>query len=125
AGREVVRQLALATADVEHALTLIDAVDEEVVVAGQPVLRMHALVVVDRAEVDPVIRIVVELQQLPHRALAIGLCSDRPEPEAEERAPHRVREENPERTQRHPPSEPPRDAPRGPGPGARARYPSS
>ena len=71
--RDVVRELALATADIEHALALTNALDEEVVVLRQAVFCVDALVVLDRAEVDPEIRIVVHLQQLSHRALAIRL----------------------------------------------------
>ena len=52
ARHEVVRELALAAADVEHALARRDALDEEVVVRGQPVLRVDAVVVLDRAAVE-------------------------------------------------------------------------
>ena len=93
-------ELALATADVEHTLALTNALDEEVVVLRQAVFCVDALVVLDRAEVDPEIRIVVHLQQLSHRALAIRLCAHSPKPEPEERPPQRVREQDPEGTQR-------------------------
>ena len=66
---EVVRELALAAADVEHALPGLDALDEELVVADQPVLRVDAAVEVDREEVDPVEQVAVEHQEAPERDL--------------------------------------------------------
>ena len=58
---DVIRKLALAATDVEHALLRLDPLDEEVVVARQPMLCMDAFVVFDRAEVDPHVRILVDL----------------------------------------------------------------
>ena len=71
-----------------------DALDEEVVVPRQPMLRVHAAVVVDRAEVDSRVRIVVDLQQLAHRRSSIRLRANRAEPEPEERPPHGVGEQD-------------------------------
>ncbi len=81
---EIVRELALAAADVEHALPRPDALDEELVVAGQPVLRVDAAVEIDREEVDPAVQVAVELQQTPERDSG-GLPRDRRDPEPEER----------------------------------------
>src|SRR5438034_10710117 len=88
-------------------------------------LRVHTLVVVDRAEVDAVIRIVVELQQLAHRALPIRLRAHGAEPEPEQRPPHGVREQDSERTQRHAPADPARDTTECPGAVVQLRYPSN
>ena len=58
----VVGQLALSAADVQHALAGLDALHEEVVVTGQPVLGVYPAVVVDGAAVDGVVRIRVDLE---------------------------------------------------------------
>ena len=70
---EVVRQLALARPDVENALAGPHALDEEVVVARQAVLRMHAALVRDRRQVDLTVDVVVRDQELPHGAAPVGV----------------------------------------------------
>ncbi len=70
---EVVRQLTLARPDVENVLARPHALDEEVVVARQAVLGMHAAVVRDRRQVDLAIHVVVRDQELPHGAAPVGV----------------------------------------------------
>ena len=70
---DVVGQLALAAADVQHALASVDAVDEEVVILRKSMLRVHSSVVVDRAEVDSHVCVLVDLEQLAHRLLVVAL----------------------------------------------------
>ena len=63
-----------AAADVEHALPLAHAFDEEVVVPGEPVLGVLAASVVDCAAVHRDVRVAVDVEQLPH-ALALSGCA--------------------------------------------------
>jgi len=98
---DVVRELALAAADVQHQLALLDAVDEEVVVAREPMLRVHSLVVIDRTEVDAHISVLVDLEELAHRLPVVALRADRTEPESEERPPDGIGEEHAKGAQRH------------------------
>ena len=56
---EVVGEFALAGPDVEHELARPNALDEEVVVAGETMLRMHSSLVGDRGEVELPIHVVV------------------------------------------------------------------
>ena len=68
-------------------------------------LRVHASVVVDRAEVDSDVRVLVDLEQLAHRLLVVALRPDRAEPEPEERPPDGVGEEDASGSQRHAPAD--------------------
>ena len=67
---EVVRELALPGADVEHALAGSHPLDEEVVVAREAMLRVHAALVGDRREVELAVHVVVGDEQLPWRHVA-------------------------------------------------------
>ena len=112
---DVVRELPFSAADIEHALARLDALDEEVVVTRKTMLRVHALVVGDRAEVDSEVCVFVDLQQFAHRLALVGLSANRAEPEAEERTPQRVREKRSERAKRDASSDTRCNPSRGPG----------
>ena len=71
----------------------------------RPMLRVHSSVVVDRAEVDSDVRVLVDLEQLAHRLLVVALRPHRSEPEPEERPPDGVGEEHANGTQRHAPAD--------------------
>src|SRR5581483_7619998 len=92
---EVVGELAFSAADVQHALSRADTLDEEVVVAHEPVLGMDAAVELDREQVDPALQQVVEPIETEHgrAGLVAGRGGD---PEAEERAEQRVDRAAPE-----------------------------
>ena len=111
---DVVRELALAGTDVENTLVRSDVLDEEVVVAGQPVLDVNAVVVIDRAPVHRVESVSVHVEQLAHRLSAIGLGAYGAEPQTEERTPEAKREEEANRPERDTASDSSRDAPRSP-----------
>src|SRR5438093_3647667 len=81
--RDVVGELTLPTADVEHALSSLNAVDEEVVVARQAMFRMDAFVVLDGAEVGRDVGVLVDLQQLTHRLALVTLRAHDSEPQLE------------------------------------------
>src|SRR2546425_1172083 len=80
---------------------------------------LYSTVVLDRAEVDSDIRVLVDLQQLPHRPPAVGLRADRAQPETKERSPEAVWKEHAERAERHAPTEAAGDPPDRP---ARTRH---
>ena len=75
-------ELTLARADVQDPLARAHAVDEEVVVAGQPVLHVDSAVVRNGRVIDEGVSAVVDLKQLPHRLAAVRLGRDDGEPEA-------------------------------------------
>ncbi len=70
---EVVRELGLAAADVEHTLARVDVVYEEVVVRHQAVLDVDAAVVRDRRVVDAPVEVVVRADELAQRRRRLAL----------------------------------------------------
>src|SRR6185437_1806481 len=68
-GDEVVRELTLAAADIEHPLAGPDTRTEERVVADQPMLGVDSVVEVDRQSVDPLAKVVVEREEASQRVV--------------------------------------------------------
>src|SRR5919202_1404569 len=81
---EIVRELALAGADVEDALARPDALDEEVVVAREPVLGVDPAVVADRAAVDLALEVVVEREEPAEGGGSVGSLRDHVHPGLED-----------------------------------------
>ena len=107
---EVVGELPLARADVEDALAGTNPLDEEVVVAGQPVLHVDAAVVGDRCLVERATGGLLQAQELAERATPVGIRCDDREPEAHRTAKDRY--EKAERSTRHAAGGPTDDAAR-------------
>ena len=75
--REVEGELTLTAPDVENPLARADAFHEEVVVAREPMLHVHTIVVLDGRPVERVIDVVVGQQQLANGTTAIRMGSKR------------------------------------------------
>src|SRR6266545_3834574 len=71
--RDVVRELPLAATHVEHAVTGVNAIHEEVVVTRQPMLRVNALVICDRTEIGAGVGVLIRLEELPHSLPLVAL----------------------------------------------------
>ena len=97
---EIVGDAADAAADVEDALPRSEALDEELVIAREPVLGVDALAVLDCAAIHADVRVPVDLEQLAHRLPPVGLSPDRRWPEADERPPDAERKEKAEGAKR-------------------------
>ena len=102
---EVERQLALARADVEDTIAGLDALDEEVVIRGQPVLRVDAAVVADRRAVDLALEVVVEREELAQRVVGLTPFREDVHPRLED-AVADPRRHPAERGPPHPPDQP-------------------
>jgi len=88
---DVVGKLPFSATDIQDPFP-VDPIDEEIVIAREPMLRMDALVIDDRSEVDADIGILVGLEEAAHRPAAVRVNPECREPEPKERAPDGERE---------------------------------
>src|SRR5262249_13409271 len=87
----------------------LHALDEEVVVAREAVLRVDPVLVRDRGEVELPVHVVVGDEQLPYRTTPVGVGAEGGQPEPRERPPQPDRHENPEGPPGHAPRRRPCD----------------
>ena len=70
--RNASRHRTVAAADVENPLALLDAIDEEIVIANQPMLGVFSTAMNESALVHDVLEVVLDRKQTRQRPAGVG-----------------------------------------------------